>query len=121
VPDLGVTPRGVAGQVELDALRSADWIAMEVDASDREVAVVEIHAYDRPSGPSLGTRCSVIGNGRVGIGDPGGCKVHAGAARLAGDRISHRLAASDACQPFVAPVGEPDCAGHDVSAMLGVG
>jgi len=57
VPDLGIAAGCGAGKVDVDALGSADRVAMGVEASDSEVPVVEVHPHHRPARPNLAVRC----------------------------------------------------------------
>ena len=76
------------------------------------------------TGPSANTSASggPIPTPHVcGGGGPRGGEIAASPARLAGDRIRHRLAAGDPRHPLVGSVGEYCRTGQDVAAVYGVG
>jgi hypothetical protein len=96
---------GGAGEVKVDAVRLAYRIAVRVEPPYGQVAVIEVHPYYR----AVGTNIVILTLSADDVGTrsrtcPRSDEVSTTPVRLAGDRVRHRLAASNARAPLVSAV-----------------
>ncbi|GAA3482817.1 hypothetical protein GCM10018966_073490 [Streptomyces yanii] len=115
VADLGVAVTGGPGQVEAEAARVSDGVAVPVEPVGGEVVGVGVDTDHAPGAGGLQR------DGPDGGALPGRGEVPAAAAGVEVDAVGDGPVRFDAVGPLRTPVRERDAGGEDVPAVLGVG
>ncbi|GAB3228991.1 hypothetical protein GCM10027447_21930 [Glycomyces halotolerans] len=112
---LGVAAFGRAGQIEVEAPRTADRVAADIDPPGGEMVVVGIDAY-----AAVGSS-GFQGHRAAPVPFPRRSEVPHLAVRVESDAIRDRSTGQYPFAPLPAAVGEGDGAGQHVAASRGVG